>query len=97
MSRNFATSLAIRWRSVEWGNAMANKAPKTEAELSEVIMSEVRKHPECANIERVAIFRPLQPAPHHPNWSFAWVRKGAVTAPLAGIIARRLQGEFDLA
>jgi hypothetical protein len=74
-----------------------NKQSRSEAQLSEVIMKEVRKHPECANIERVAIFRPLQLAPHHPNWSFAWIRRGKGTAPLAGKIARQLQNEFDLA
>jgi len=77
---------------------MLKRQPRTEAQLSEAIMNELRKHPECANIERVAIFRPRQLAPHHPNWSFAWIRKGQATAPLvASNIARRLQDEFDLA
>jgi hypothetical protein len=76
---------------------MKKKQPKTEAQLSEAIMSEVRRHPECANITRVAIFRPHQPAPHDPSWTFAWIRKGGATPPLAGKIAQRLQHEFDLA
>jgi hypothetical protein len=75
---------------------MTKKQPMTEAELSAAIMSEVRRYPECANIERVAIFRPFQPAPDHPNWTFAWIRKGRATAPLAGKIVQRLQHEFDL-
>lgn len=76
---------------------MTKKQPKTEAELSEAIMSEVRKHPECANIERVVIFRPFQSSPDHPSWTFAGVRKGRGTALLAAKIAQRMQYEFDLA
>lgn len=76
---------------------MTKKQPKTEAELSEAIMMELRKHPECANVERVAIFPSLQRAPHLPNWTFAWIRKGQATAPiLAGKIAERMQFKFDL-
>jgi hypothetical protein len=77
---------------------MTKKQPKTEAELSEAIMTELRKHPECANVERVAIFPSLQRAPYLPNWTFAWIRKGRAIAPaLAGKIAERMQFEFDLA
>jgi hypothetical protein len=77
---------------------MTKKQPKTEAELSEAIMMELRKYPECANVERVAIFRSVQRAPYLPNWTFAWIRKGCATAPtLAGKIAERMQFEFDLA
>jgi hypothetical protein len=77
---------------------MTRKKPKTEAELSEAIMTELRKHPECANVERVAIFRSVQQAPYLPNWTFAWIRKGRAAAPiLAGKIAEQMQFEFDLA
>ena len=77
---------------------MTMKQPKTEAELSEAIMTELRKHPECANVERVAIFPSLQPAPNLPSWTFAWIRTGRALAPsVAGKIAARMQFEFDLA
>jgi hypothetical protein len=49
--RKIAGAILTRGR----GSVMV-KQPKTEAQLSEVIMNEVRKHSECANIERVAIF-----------------------------------------
>lgn len=76
---------------------MQKREPRTEAQLSDAIMSEIRKHPECANIERVAIFRPFQLAPQHPNWTFAWIRTGQTTAPVASRIAQEFQVEFDLA
>jgi hypothetical protein len=99
-SGGFCKNGASLWCRIQAGKeefAMLKRQPRTEDQLSDVIMTEVRKHPECCNIERVAIFRPLQPTPRHPNWSFAWIRTGAATAPLAGIIARRLQEKFDLA
>jgi hypothetical protein len=80
------------------GTEMTKKQPKTEAELSEAIMTELRKHPECANVERVAIFRSVAQAPYLPNWTFAWVRRGHTRTPImAGKIAGRMQFEFDLA
>jgi hypothetical protein len=48
---------------------MASKPKKTTAELTTLIMEEIRKYPECDNITGVGITRPLQPASHHPNWA----------------------------
>ena len=76
---------------------MTAKIQKTEAELSALLMQEIRKHPAFQNIQGVAITRPIQESPHHPNWGFAWVIDGASVAPLAADqIGRNLQNQFDL-
>lgn len=76
---------------------MTAKPQKTEAELTALLMQEIKKHPMLRSIQGVAISRLVQQAPHHPNWSFAWVIDGPSLAPLeAGQIARNLQNQFDL-
>jgi hypothetical protein len=76
---------------------MHSKPTKTTQELTTLIMTEIRKHPECNNITSVGITRPLQQAPHHPNWAPAWTMNGPKLAPpIAQEIARRFQNEFDL-
>ncbi len=76
---------------------MTPKPHKTEAELTALLMAEIRKHPQCSDVQSVAITRPVQLAPHHPNWGFAWVCDGGSLAPLAADqIARTLQNQFDL-
>lgn len=77
---------------------MADKPKKTERELEVLIMREVRKHPEFGRIRDVAITRPVQLAPHLPNWGFAWITNGAGIRPTAAdAIAEKLQREYDLA
>jgi hypothetical protein len=78
---------------------MAAKEKRTGAELTAIIMQEVRKHSDCIDITNVAIIRPSpQQAPHHPNWGFVWTRYGSNLAPvIADEIARKLQNQFDLA
>jgi len=94
--KNFDAELLIRRRE-HWILRMAKRL-RTIAQLSDAIMLEIRKHPQCSNIERVAIFRSLRPSRPDPTWTFAWIRrgKGPVSA-LALEIARQMQSEFDLA
>lgn len=75
---------------------MAQKEAKTRAELEALIMAEVRQHPECDNVEGVAITRPLG-----RPWDIAVLRDGP------GIktecrrklyeISTRLCNQYDLA
>jgi hypothetical protein len=77
--------------------AMA-KVKKTTVELTALIMTEIRKHPECDHIRGIGFTRPMQVAPHHPNWAPAWSTNGPKTQPpIADEIARQFQNKFDLA
>lgn len=78
---------------------MATKEKRTGVELTAIIMQEVRKHSECTDITGVAIIRPVQHAPHEPNWGFAWTRNYTNNLPpaMADEIVRKFQNQFDLA
>lgn len=77
---------------------MVTKEKKTADELAALIMGEIRKYPECNHILNVTITRPVQRAPHQPNWDVAFVVHGNVIAPeFAYRIAREVQSHFDLA
>jgi len=77
---------------------MINKPKKTRRELQALIMQEIRRHPEFRNIDNVAITRPIQSAPHLPNWGFAWVMDGVSLAPRdADEIVQKIQWEYNLA
>jgi hypothetical protein len=79
------------------GLAMQKKQTISADKLSAEIMKEIRKHPECSGVHGVAISRPPQLAPPHPNWRFAFVMDGPRTKPLiADEIARRFLAEYDL-
>jgi hypothetical protein len=79
-------------------HAMATKEKKTEGELVAIIMNEVRQHPDCGDIERVVITRPVQRTRDNPNWEPAWVVTGKKIAPLGAFeVGRRLQAQFDVA
>jgi hypothetical protein len=76
---------------------MATKQKKTEAELVDLIMTEIRKRPECNHIMSVAITRPPQQASHHPNWDAAFTINGNEIPPeRAFMIVRELRAQFDL-
>ena len=76
---------------------MAPKEKKTESQLADLVIAAIRQHPECDHIVSVAIIRPVQQAPHHPNWDAAWTISGNMTPPgVAFEIARQLQAQFDL-
>jgi hypothetical protein len=55
---------------------MAVKPIKSRSELEAILMAEIRKHPECSNVEAVAITRPLG-----RPWDVAVVRDGANRKP----------------
>jgi hypothetical protein len=76
---------------------VTTKPQKTEAELKELLLQEVRKQPALQHIQGVFITRPVQESPHHPNWDFGWVCDGGSLAPpTANQIGRNLQNQFDL-
>jgi hypothetical protein len=69
----------------------------TTARLTDLLIKEIRKHPECSNVMSVGFTRPLQAAPHHPNWEPAFTCNGPVIAPpIAWEIARQFQNQYDL-
>lgn len=78
---------------------MATKEKKTGAELTAMIMQEIRKHSDCTDITNVAIIRPAQQSAPHPNWGVAWTRNYSsnLRPVMADEIARKLQNQFDLA
>jgi hypothetical protein len=66
---------------------------KTEAELKALVMQEIRKYPECRNIQDVLIER-QQSA---PNWRCSWVMDGGAPRPARALeIERMLQGKYEL-
>jgi hypothetical protein len=60
---------------------VTKKATKTEAELKKLLMQEIRRHPAFRHIQGVAITRPIQHAPHHPNWGFCRQVEGRGAIP----------------
>jgi len=48
------------------------KIKKTTVELTALIMAEIRRHPDCDHIRGIGFTRPMQLAPHNPNWAPAW-------------------------
>jgi hypothetical protein len=74
-----------------------NKAKKTEAQLTAMIMSALRGKHECGNITDVVIRSPPITAQDQPNWVFDFVRKGAESSPpICDTIAREIQNQFEL-
>jgi hypothetical protein len=72
---------------------MATKEKISEAELTALLMKEIRKHPECEHVVGVAIIKPVQ-----QNWGAAWVVDGnEIAGRPAFAIAEELQAKFDLA
>ncbi len=77
---------------------MAEKEKKSAAELEALTLYEIRRYRECDHIMGVAITRPPQTAPHHPNWDAAFTISGnEIPPPIAFEIATRLKSQFDLA
>ena len=75
------------------------KETRTGAELTAIIMQEVRRHPECDDITNVAIIRPAQEVRQQSSWGFAWTRDYSITLrpTMADEIAGLIQNQFDLA
>jgi hypothetical protein len=73
------------------------KATITTAQLANLLMKEIRKHPECAHVQSVGFTRPLQSAPHDPNWAPAFTCDGPKIAPaIAWEIGRKFQAQYEL-
>jgi hypothetical protein len=76
---------------------MGAKRKITTAELAELIMEEIRQHPDCSHVMNVGFTKPPQRSPHDPNWAPAWISDGGKVAPAVAFeIGKRFQSEFDL-
>lgn len=74
------------------------KEQKTADELTALIMTEVRQHREWNDLMDVAIVRPVQSTPLHPNWDASFVVNGSRVPPEGAFqFVRGLQSKFDLA
>ena len=72
---------------------MPAKEKKSAAELSTLIMEEIRKHPEWNDVAGAGITRPT-----NMNWDVAFTMSGPAIAPEgAWEVARQLQAKYDLA
>ena len=54
------------------------KTIKTAAELADMIMAELRMHPECSAVKRIGIIRPVT-----KNWDATIVKPNSRARPLA--------------
>ena len=73
------------------------KETRTREELAQILMSEIRKYPECNHVVDVAITPPVQRAPDQCNWDAGWIVSGnQIACRHAWEIARQLQARFDL-
>ena len=72
------------------------KPKKTTAELTEIVMAEARKYPECDEVYSVAIIRPAG-----RSWDIAVTRQVSYVTPASlkrmDEIATQLRNQFDLA
>lgn len=75
------------------------RAMKSEFELTQMMMAELRKHPECAEVDRVLLLRPVF-AVNGANWDIAVgrsarrINRRSWDAERA--IARGLQEQYDV-
>jgi hypothetical protein len=77
---------------------MTEKQKKSERELKQMIIERIRQYPEWNDIVDVAITRPVQTAPHLPNWDAAFVMNGQMTPPEGAFrIVAELRNKYDLA
>jgi len=76
---------------------MTTKETKPHKELIEMLMSEIRKYPECNDIISVAV-RQNRRALHNSNWYAEWIMiDDQMACPHALEITKQLQAQFDLA
>jgi hypothetical protein len=75
---------------------MSQKLTKTSAELESLIMDDLRRYPECSNVDAVAITRPVG-----RPWDVAVIRDGphirTECRKKIWEITERLCNEYDLA
>jgi hypothetical protein len=73
------------------------KIRKTEDELEEIVMGEIRKAQECYGVRSAVIIQPVQQNLSDPNWGAGFTCDGAPgTPPRAWEIMRELQYRFEL-
>ena len=69
------------------------KEKKTESDLIALIMSEVRKHPECSHISSVGIIRPV-----NMSWDAVFVCNGPkISGPKASEVVHKIRAQYDVA
>jgi len=72
---------------------------KSEAELTAMILTEIRKHPECGEVDRVVLIRSVL-AVNGANWDIAVGRNAQGMSRESWnaerVIARSLQKQYDL-
>jgi hypothetical protein len=74
------------------------KEKRPAAKLEEMLLTEIRKHPELNVILDVAVTPHRSPVSDGPTWEASYVTDGPDSkVALADEIARLLQGQFDLA
>jgi hypothetical protein len=75
---------------------MAIKEKKTINELKQLVMQQIRKHPYLHDILNVGITRPMQAAPHHPNWNATFGMGDRRPTPAREVqIVTELQNKYD--
>jgi len=55
---------------------MMGKEKRTRTALAKMVMYEVSKHPECANVRQVDVVPTGREEPYQPNWNVVWGRNG---------------------
>jgi hypothetical protein len=65
-------------------------------DLETLLMEEVRKNPECQSVHGVAITRPVQESPNHPNWGHAWSMNTLPISAAALQIGNDFQSRYDV-
>jgi hypothetical protein len=78
---------------------MMNKEKKAKEELAKMVMEEIGKHPDCADIKSVSIIEVSRGQSYQPNWDVAFVGSGAGLVDPKGtcaLLVSRLRNSFDL-
>jgi hypothetical protein len=74
------------------------KEKKSEQELKQLIMEQIRQYPQWSDILDVAITKANRSATYQPNWDAAFVHNGQAATPDGAFrIARELGNKYDLA
>src|SRR5712672_3276249 len=91
--RDTRAHMAELWK----GRLMPARIRKTEDELKQIVMEEIRKHSELSQIEDVFFTRPTQPNADAPNWDVGFLPSGARAISRAQAIIGGLRNRFELA
>jgi hypothetical protein len=90
---------SIGAKSTVQRSEMMQRTMKSEFELTQMMMAELRKHPECTEVERVLLLRPVF-AVNGANWDIAVGRSARrvnrQSWDVERAIARGLQEQYDV-